>query len=116
MNKPIHHQTLFGYQKRQVLLEIIRDEPRTLMKLCEATGALRSALRRHIDILHHGTPKQIYISGYEFVRGKPAPIYAVGGKPDVDPILKERRANPRVDPELTTTPAAPQSWLSSLGL
>ena len=116
MNDNYRHNALSGYQKRCALLAAIKAEPRTRLKLSLATGYSYSALRCHIDVLHHGKPKQIYVIGFELVKGKPVAIYAAGDKPDAVPDPVERRASPRLAEPEPDPVIAPQSWFSALGI
>jgi biotin operon repressor len=76
-------QRRVGRKQEMRALAALRQKPMTTQQLADALGLCRSSAANYIVRLR-AEPQQIYVSGHEQRQGSPAPVFAVGARPDVE--------------------------------
>lgn len=77
-------------ERREQILALLAEKPRTMAQLAEAVHIVREAVGRHMRQLRDPTNKQVYIVRWKHpskvaepgTGGDWAPVYAAGNKPD----------------------------------
>lgn len=77
-------------ERRQQILDLLTERPRTMADLSEAMHIVREAVGRHMRVLRTQTPRLVYIRCWQHpskiaasgTGGDWAPVYAAGVKPD----------------------------------
>lgn len=68
----------------QKMVEFLREKPRTAAELGDLLHVCKGQARRYLNHLIKATPRCVYVSGWKPApgRGNPAPMYALGDKPN----------------------------------
>lgn len=129
-------------ERRQQIIDLLTERPRTMAELSEAIHIVREAVGRHMRMLRKPGSKQVYIRRWQHpskiaapgVGGDWAPVYAAGDKPDKkkpraetpserhqrlskdDAYKAERRKKRRAHYAIEKTRKKPNSIFAALGI
>lgn len=80
--------TLKAIKRTDSILRMLREQPRTVKELAVAQKTAESNIWVYINRMRKATPKQVYICRHKtntgIHAGRPAPVFAAGGREDVE--------------------------------
>jgi hypothetical protein len=90
--------TLIAQRHLRAILATLEESPKTMAEIADATNIGRKMLTLYIRHLKREDDKRIHICGGKWIPGsRKAPVYAIGGLPDV--ALSARVFGERTQPQ-----------------
>lgn len=88
-----------GFRQERRIIGQLLDQPMTVRQLAEALHMCDDSIRKYLKRFLTSTPRRAYICGFhELGPGiKPAPLYALGNKPDAKASKKPYQPKAKVD-------------------